>query len=133
MKIVCGDYLKVVEIGDYKFWDLIKEIVVMFFKEKKDVAEAKLFLETGNCSYEDSYKVAKQINLIRDELASIKIQRLDEIKENIISDTEYLNNISPIVTSFANLFITSNGEDAFYEMVKILCFSHFKKENIWIE
>lgn len=133
MKIVCGDYLKVVEIGDYKFWDLIKEIVVMFFKEKKDVAEAKLFFETGNCSYEDSYKVAKQINLVRDELASIKIQRLDEIKENIISDTEYLNNISPIVTSFANLFITSNGEDAFYEMVKILCFSYFKKENIWIE
>lgn len=77
--------------------------------------------------------MAKQINLIRDELASIKIQRLDEIKENIISDTEYLNNISPIVTSFANLFITSNGEDAFYEMVKILCYSHFKKENIWIE
>lgn len=133
MDIICGDYLKVSAIGNYEYWDMVKEILEYFFNGDKSVRKAMEFFEKEICKAEDGYDVARQINLIRDKLSQEKIDKLDKVKKKLSKDYEYLNNISPVITSFANLFTTSEGEDLFVELVKILCFSYIKKEDIRLE
>lgn len=40
------------------------------------------------------------------------------------------DNLSPVVTSCANMFTTADGQDLLFEIVSILCYTQVTKTNI---
>lgn len=81
------------------------------------------FLKTGYCEANAALEVARQINLLRDALSQVPpglaVYDLDDPSK----ECPWAGKISPVVTSCAHLFITDDGEDVLYELVKILIYA----------
>ena len=131
MELVSSDYKKSVNIGTSDTWvSLISTIDIRLDYYKEEISLAIEFLRSCTCSGENGYKIARQINLIRDELSKFKPDQIVYDASNLTKKAPWEGNISEVITSCANFYTTADGEDLLFELVKILCYAQIKKVNI---
>lgn len=124
MRLISSDGRRIVDVGAGNIWKSVYSTVISCLgRKRKDFQLAYSFLETGNCDGKNGYMVARQINLIRDELSRYAPDKAVYDIDNLQITPPWKGNISPVVTSCANFFTTADGKDLFYEIVSILCYA----------
>ena len=120
---------KTVQVGSSAvFYSLYSTVKVLLKRYEKQLSLGEAFLKSGNCSYINA--IARQINLIRDQLSRFSP---DKAVWNMLDKTltpPWKNNLSPVITSCANLYTTADGKDLLFELVAILTYSDYKKLDI---
>ncbi len=127
MIIQSGDSAKTVDIGTQDFFFSLYSTIKVRLKRLDDIETAIHFFDTGICSSYDALECARQINLIRDRLSQIPPEDAVYDLNDITKKAPWADNISPTVTSCANLFTTTDGRDLLFEAVSILTYAHYKK------
>ncbi len=69
------------------------------------------FFERGICEPDNCIKTARQINMVRDRLSNYGPEDAVYDMENRKLTVPWLDNLSPVVTSCANLYTTADGKD----------------------
>ncbi|MGO5168771.1 Imm70 family immunity protein [Bacillota bacterium LCP21S3_D9] len=134
MRIIAQDGKRIVDIGESDIWTCIYSTAVDSFGfGKRKISKALAFMECGECSHIDGYETARQFNLIRDEFAKISPEKAVYNLKDRKKKAPWEGKISPVVTSCANLFTTSDGKDLLYEVVSILTYAQIAKTDIGIE
>ena len=124
MRVESSDGVRCVNIGDVNIWKAIYSTIVVRLKNKRNKYSLALsFFETGMCKGNQGYDIARQINLIRDDLSQLAPDKAVYKLENPKLKAPWSGNISPVITSCANLFTTADGQDLLYELVSILCYA----------
>lgn len=134
MKLLTSDERKILEIGtnDYLYC-FYSTIVANLSKNLKEISLAIDFLKDGKCKGSAGYETARQFNLIRDQLSRLRTNKIVYDIENVNKKAPWGNNISPVVTSCGNFFVTSEGKDLIFEITSILCYAQIKKVDVSIE
>lgn len=115
---------RTIDVGSDRVWRSILYTMRKHIKDyKNNLQMADRFLCTGSCKSECAQETARQINLLRDAFSSIRpnlavFDELDSSKKPPWGDI-----ISPVTTSCANLYLTSDGKDLLFEMVSILTYA----------
>lgn len=134
MRLITTDGSRYVDIGNSDIWTALYSTIVGNIKglKRNGIKEAIEFIEVGSCKAKDGYKLARQFNLIRDCLASVSPTKcvfdINDKKKRCP-----WGKISPIVTSCANLFTTSDGGDLLFEIVSILTYAEIAKVDVELE
>jgi hypothetical protein len=129
--LVTSDNKRVVEIGTSDIWvSVISTIEVRLKLFKQRVPLAMKFLQSGKCDSTDALETARQINMIRDELSKVSPEKAIYDYKNPKKKAPWEGKISPIITSCANLYTTSDGKDLLYEVVSILVYADVKKVDV---
>lgn len=81
------------------------------------------FLRTGNCDSNAAQETARQLNLIRDALSQVPPNQAIFDRDDLAKKGPWAGNISPVITSCANLYTTADGQDLLYEIVSILVYA----------
>ncbi len=135
MIISSFDGKRFVDIGNSEnIWAVYSTAVDTFYGIRKyKVSKALKFLEEGHCSWSEGYETAREFNIIRDKFAEIKPEdAVYDIKDKK-KVAPWINDISPVVTSCANLFTTADGQDLLFEIVSILCYAQVAKVDVTME
>ncbi len=101
------------------------------FKHKIPLAMA--FLKDGKCDAKNALELARQFNLLRDELSKFDPKKAVYDMRDPDKKAPWDNNLSPIVTSCANLYTTSDGKDLLFEVVSILTYAYYAKVQVVFE
>nr|WP_035097480.1 Imm70 family immunity protein [Olegusella massiliensis] len=121
MDIGTTDGKRIVNVGSATdFRTLYATAAKIMGRKSKDVARGLDFIKTGQCGPTDSIETARQINLIKDELAR---HRPSDAVTETGNRPQWINEISPVITSCANLFTTADGGDLLHELVSLLCYA----------
>ena len=90
------------------------------YVESSDVSHAIKLLKYNQLASDECLKAAKEFNIIRDILSQ-------KAPESVVWDIDepnatppWGNNISPVITSLGNYFITADGKDLIYEIIALL-------------
>ena len=124
-----SDNKRFVDVGGTDIWKSIystAEARLGLYKNK--VPLALDFLRTGNCEAKNSLETARQINLIHDKLAQYDPEKAVYDIDNPHQPAPWSGKISPVITSCANLYTTSDGKDLFTEVFELL--EYASKENV---
>ena len=134
MMIASLDGERVVNIGGSDIWFSVYSTAKVAFRSRKNLIDkAMVFMERGECDWRDGFEIARQFNLIRDEFAKIPPEKAIYDVNNRKKEAPWANNISPVITSCANLFTTADGQDLLFEVVSILVYAQVKKVGIEVE
>lgn len=126
MTIITSDGKRSVDIGTNDIWNSIYFTAAdAFGMQKSKIKRAVEFMERGLCAGEDAIETARQFNLIRDRFASIPPEKLIYDIRDKKKKAPWDGNISPVVTSCANLFTTADGKDLLHEVVSILTYAYY--------
>ena len=125
------DYKRSVDIGTYTIWHSLYSTIMGRIKDGKELSPVTLeFLKNGCCESHYAKDISEEIQYLRDRLATIPPNEAIYDINNPSVDAPWKNNISPDVTSCANLFTTADGKDLLTEMISILCFAGETKVDI---
>lgn len=124
MDLITSDNRFVLDVGDSdNFRSLYSTATFHVGRDNKSVSLALRFLESGSCTSEDAERTAREINLIRDALSIVK-------PEDAISDIDsprvkpdFVDDLSPVVTSCANMYYSADGKDLLAELVQMLVYA----------
>lgn len=134
MRILTTDGKQVVNIGSSDSWTSIYYTAVdAYGLHKNKVAKALDFMTKGTCKGSDGYETARQFNLIRDKLATIPPEKVIYDIHDRKRKAPWEGNLSPVITSCANLFTTADGEDLLHEVVAILSYAQIVNTDVIIE
>ena len=134
MRIISSDYERSVDIGTSDIWHSLYSIVETRSKNfKKSIPLALSFLKTGNSGAENALECARQFNLIRDELSKYPPQMAVYDIDDVTKSAPWADNISPVVTSCGNLYLTADGKDLLYEIVSILTYAYYAEVSLLVE
>lgn len=134
MRIITTDGKRYVNIGSSDIWLSIYYTADNAFALRQDsVSKALNFMKNGTCKSADGYDTARQFNLIRDAFATISTDALIYDANDRKRKAPWDGRISPVITSCANLFTTSDGQDLLFEVVSILCYAQVAKTDVIIE
>lgn len=121
MILITSDGKRIVDVGTSDIWtSLYSTVVIRLRKVHENIPLALKLFKDGKCLPENATKTARQINLIRDSLASV---RVDEIVYDMNKKIPWLEDVSSIVTSAGNFYITADGKDLLFEIVSILTYA----------
>ena len=134
MIIVSTDRRRLVDVGSSDIWHSIYSTAVdAFGLGKNKISRALKFMEEGICHGENGYETARQFNLIRDAFARISPDKaIYDIKDKK-KKAPWHGNISPVITSCANLHTTADGKDLLFEVVSILTYGQIAEVDVIIE
>jgi hypothetical protein len=90
-------------------------------------------LYNGNVSWEKVPELKNEIIEIRKDLGKISPKKVIWNYEDLEQNPPWRDNISPEITSLANYFVTSNGEDLFEVILKAIDDSYSEKIDLKIE
>ncbi len=133
MIIKTKGYERVLDFGTQSLLFSLYSTIVIRIANKDDIGKAISFLQNEVCDYEDALECARQFNLIRDSLSQVKPEYAVYNMKDLSEKAPWSDNLSPIVTSCGNLFLTSDGKDLLFEIVSILTFAYYKKLSVNIE
>lgn len=134
MIIKTADNKKSVDVGTQDmFFSLYSTINVRLKDKSVSIENAMTFMKTGKCNHEVALSVAREFNLIRDYLSGIALSDLVYDMRDETKKAPWINNISPVITSCGNLFISKDGKDILYEIVAIMTYAYYEKVNVDIE
>lgn len=133
MIIYTSDGERSVDIGGADIWISVYSTVLdALGLRKRKVAMAIRFMESGKCAGKDGYETARQFNLIRDELAKVPPEKAIYDYKDKKKKAPWDGNISPVITSCANLYTTADGKDLLYEVVSILTYAQIAETDVRI-
>ncbi len=131
MRLLSKDGKRLVNIGGGDIWKAVYSTAVSCIgKKRKKYPLAFDFLESGECKGVHGYEIAKQINYIRDELSQYSPEKAVYDIDNPKLTAPWKDNLSPVVTSCANMYTTADGQDLLFELVSILCYAQIAKTDI---
>ncbi len=134
MRLFSKDGKRSVDLGRSDIWKAVYSTVVACLgKNRKKYLLAFEFFESGKCDGNRGYDVARQINLIRDDLSQYAPDKAVYDIDNPKMEAPWKGKLSPVITSCANLFTTSDGQDLLYEIVAILCYAQVAKTSVELE
>ena len=134
MRLVSSDFKRSVEIGDSDIWFSVYSTAVIRLENKKnEIPLAIRFLKTAQCDHSIALDTARQFNLLRDEFSKIPPQKAIYNLDNISMKPPWNDNISPVVTSCANLYTTTDGKDLLFEAVSILTYAYYLNADIYAD
>ena len=123
-----------VNVGASDIWYSVYSTAKIAFKYRnKLINKALTFMEKGECDWSNGYETARQFNLIRDEFAKIPPEKVVYDLNNRAINAPWLTDLSPVITSCANMFMTSDGQDLLFEVVSILVYGQIRNVDIIIE
>lgn len=133
MEITLSDGTEVLDLGNNDLMNsLYSTIVSCLGTQREDIRNAMTFLETGKCRASDTLKTAREFNLIRDLLSQFKPDKaVYDIKDSS-KRGPWEENLSPVVTSCANMFLTGEGKDLLFEIVAILTLGYYTNSAVKI-
>ena len=134
MIVISSDGKRIVDVGTHDIWYALYSTVDMRLGlSKRKVPLAISFLSTGCCKAIDAQETARQMNLVRDELAGISPDKAVYDKNDPKKIAPWKGHISPIVTSCGNMFTTADGHDLLCELVSILTYASVLKVDVGID
>lgn len=134
MRLISEDGKRYVNVGGADIWKAVYSTVVSCIGNKRNEYPLAFdFLCSGTCDGNIGYDVARQINQVRDELSQCTPEKAVYDIDNPKMKAPWSDGLSPVVTSCANMFTTSDGQDLFFEIVSILCYAQVAKTNILAE
>ena len=134
MRLVTSNLKRTVDIGGSDIWYSIYSTVekrLGFFKRKIPLAIE--FLKSGKCDSENALESARQFNLLRDELAKYAPNKAVYTMDDMTKAAPWEDDLSPVVTSCANLYTTADGKDLLFEIVSILTYAYYLKVSVSAE
>ncbi len=124
MRIVTADRKRAVDIGSVADWICLYSTAEGRLGEyKKKIPLAMDFLREGKCEATDSIETAREINLMRDAFAGLSPDQVIYDIETPEQLAPWINSLSPVITSCANLFTTADGKDMLFEIVSLLTYA----------
>ncbi|MBR3362043.1 MAG: hypothetical protein IKG39_11950 [Lachnospiraceae bacterium] len=133
MRIVSEDEKRIVDVGTSDlFFSLYSTVIVRINNAKNEMPLAIEFLHKGECPYEKAQATARQINLIRDALASIPLEQIVYDYSDRTKVAPWEGNVSPVITSAGNFYITADGKDLLFEIASILVYADITKQFVRI-
>lgn len=131
MILTTADEKMTVDIGTSDTWKALYSTIVSCIENSKEkYPRAIQLLETGKCISNQGYESAREFNHIRDELSNYKPDQAVYDIDNPELIAPWKKDLSPVITSCANLFVTADGKDLLFEIVSILCYAEICKVNI---
>ncbi len=123
-----------VSIGSSDTWlALVSTILIRVKDVKARYPYAYAFLKSGNCSAKNGLIAAREMNYIRDELASINPDDIVYDADDLTKQPPWGKDISPVITSCANYFTTADGKDLLAEIVCILTCGYYSRVDIMMQ
>ena len=115
---------RLIDVGSDRNWNVIRHTLeYRLHSIIPTIPNAYKFLKTGECKYSQAYNIAKEINMLRDAFSQLKPEQAVYIEKNKVYAAFLENDLSSVVTSCANVFLTSDGKDLLFEIVSILVYS----------
>ena len=134
MIIVSSDDKRCVSIGSSSvFHSLYSTVLVRLTKNLDQYPLAIGFFEEKVCEPQNGIQTARQFNLIRDALAKFPPEKAVYDYKDKKRKAPWVDNVSPVVTSCANLYTTEDGKDLLFEIVSILTYAAYSGSTIRIE
>lgn len=134
MRIVSSDYKRTVDIGTAEIWEaFVGTVKVLLVQEQDDIPFALQFLLTGRCDPNQCIESAREMNLVRDRLAQYPPSKIVYNINDLSFVPNWAKTISPVITSCASFFTTSDGKDLLFETVSILCYGGVTGHGIMVE
>lgn len=134
MRLISNDGKRSVDIGSGDIWKAVYSTVVSCVeKSTKHYTLALEFIKSGECKGSQGYEIAKQINYIRDELSKYSPDKAVYDIDTPGLEAPWKDNLSPVITSCANLFTTTDGHDLLFEIVSLLCYAQIAKTDITLK
>ena len=131
MTIMLSNGERTVDIGSGAvLFSVLSTVKIKLNSILDSVPHALQFLESGECIFEDALITASEINLIRDQLSCLSPNDAVYDMNNLSVKAPWKNNISPVVTSCANLYTTADGKDLLFEIVNLLVYSSTTFQNV---
>ena len=131
MTIMSEDGKMFVDVGNTDIWICFYSTIITHLTHiKKDITLALKFIECGECNAKDCLDTARQLNLIRDNLSMLTIDKLVYDYKNPKKKLPWTNKVSPVVTSCGNFFTTADGKDLIFEVNAVLCYSSIKSKKV---
>jgi hypothetical protein len=128
-KIITKDG-KHVDLGTESFLHCFHSTIKVFVQ---GVPLAMDFIKTRFLKSDDCLMAARDFNLIRDRLSA-------ENPENVVWDINnptacppWGNEISSVITSLGNYFITADGKDLIYSIIELLQYAHDERQDVTID
>lgn len=129
MNIRTKDGKYVIDVS-YENWFSLYSTIVGRIGEKGEISEALIFLKEMNCHWNQGLSIARQINIIRDKLSQVKPEDAIYSIDDIMKEAPWTGKLSPVITSCANMYITNDGKDLLYEIVALLCYAEYTKNDV---
>ena len=124
MVIITTDNQRIVEIGTSTImFSLYSTVKILLRRKTSKIKTAKDFLKTGNCDHKNAIICARELNLVRDFLSRYSPEKAIWDCNDLSALPPWYNNLSPVITSCANLFTTADGKDLLYELVSVLTYA----------
>lgn len=129
MIIASEDYKRIVDVGG-------RDVLYALFSTaytRLEIGRLSLglsFLETGECTTDNTFETARQLNLIRDELSKFSPDKMIYDKREPNKTPPWGNDISPVITSCSNYFTTADGKDLISELVGLLVYADLENQSV---
>lgn len=131
MFIQTTDQQRTVDVGGHDIWyALYSTMTVRLRAISKTIPHALRFLRLGQCPSSAAFATARELNLVRDALSQIRPEQAVYDKDDPGRAAPWSGNVSGIVTSCGNLFLTADGKDLLYELVSILTYAHYANVDV---
>jgi len=134
MRLISADLKRCVDIGGSDIWySIYSTVEIRLGTFKKNIPLAVEFIKTGKCDPDKALECARQFNLLRDELAKYPPNKAVYTIDDITKTAPWEDDLSPVVTSCANLYTTADGQDLLFEIVSILTYAYYLKVSVIAE
>lgn len=133
MELFTEDGKRNVNIGNSETWHSVySTLMVRTGGFVRKVPYAVEFFKSAGCGSERSLETARQINLVRDKLSNYSPEEAVYDMNDRGKRAPWEGNISPVVTSCANLYTTADGKDLLFEIVSILTYGAYMKTDVCV-
>jgi len=134
MRIQTADLKRTVDVGGSDIWISVYSTVEKRLKSiKGKIPDAAKFLREVSCEPKAALETARQFNLIRDELSQYPPSKAVYDLNDPKRAAPWEGNLSPVITSCANLYTTADGKDLLYEVVSILVYAYYAGVSVTAE
>ncbi len=125
---------KVIDVGSNDILHaLYSTIIGNLEKYYSEIEDAVDFLNERKCSNNKALECARQFNLIRDYLSQIKPENAIYDINDLTRTAPWDGNLSPVITSCGNMYLTSDGKDLLFEIVSVLTYAYYFGVDVIIE
>ncbi|MGI6237666.1 MAG: Imm70 family immunity protein [Candidatus Excrementavichristensenella sp.] len=132
MTITSSNHAVQVDVGSGDIWHSLYSTVQVRLPKaiKERVPLAIDFLQNIHCGAEKALDTAREFNVIRDALSSFPPQDAVYDMNNPERKAPWAGSISPVVTSCANLYLTADGRDLLFEIVRLLTYAFYSQKSV---
>ena len=122
---------KQINVGSASFFNCFYSTIYEHVK-KAEVPNALSLLKKRELGWPDAIKTAREFNVIRDILSTFSPSEVIWDMDNPDESPPWGKNISPIITSLGNYFVSADGHDLISEIILLLQYANDEKVDISI-